>query len=241
MWYGLSTFNGALTEENKAKRLRLRKENIQIGDAATLNPVFNESRGNSYFVGEVFAVSKDLIPNSQRDNFNENDMRVIFEKKLKDFFKGSLYKLYHSASDMRGYYGKISDYHKSKDEFILKNQNGFISPSDKEKAEKTLETKQSLAEKAQIDINKFETATPKDTAAAMVANRIKAQYENDCTAINDVVDDKPAKKDKYITQSLPLDRKGRKLVTQIYQIITDFFQDENLAKELIEKIQEGLK
>jgi len=244
MWYGVSTFHGALTEENKAKRLRLRKENIQIGNPETLNPLFHESRGNSYFVGEVFAVSKDLIPNSQRDNFNENDMRVIFEKKLKNFFKGMLSKLYRSASDVRGYYGKISDYQKSKEEFDIKNQIGFISPSDKEKAEKTLENKQGLAEKAQADINKFEIAIQKDTAAAMVANRIKAQYESEFMPVIDageVTDSKPVTKDKYITQSLPLDRKGRKLVTQIYQIITDFLEDENLAKELIEKIQEGLK
>ena len=43
--------------------LRLRKENIQIGDDDALQKLFKEDRGHHYFIGEVFAISKDLIPN----------------------------------------------------------------------------------------------------------------------------------------------------------------------------------
>ena len=248
LWYGLSSYNGALTEENRAKRLRLRKENIQIGNAETLSVLFNEPRGNSYFVGEVFALSHELIPNSQRDNFNENDMRIYFEKELRTFFKNTLYKLYHSASDVRGYYEKIADSTQAQLELENKKQNGsFSSPLDKEKAEKNLEVKLQAAEKAQKDLEKFEINTPKDTAAAMVATRIKELYVNDIKNTplpignGEIPDIDNKRKSSYITQNLPLNRKERKLVTQIYQIITDFLNDEKLAKELIDKIQEGLK
>jgi len=246
LWYGLSTFNGALDKTNHARYLRLRKENIQIGGPETLNGLFNESRGNKYFVGEVFAVSKQLIPNSQRDNFNENDMRIFFEESLKDFFKNTLSKLYHSASNVRGHYDKIANYVQARKEFEENGaKNKFINSLEKEKAEKSLETKKLASEKAQKDLGRFELNHPKETAPAMVAARLKALYMDTCKeALPEIVEGNERKKEKagYITSDLPLDRKGRKLVTQIYQIITDFFdKDESRAKELIEKIQEGLK
>ena len=68
--------------------LRLRKENIQIGSEDALQKLFKEDRGHHYFVGEVFAVSKDLIPNSQRDYFNENVTRAEFEREMRQYFNG---------------------------------------------------------------------------------------------------------------------------------------------------------
>ena len=66
--------------------LRVRSANIQLGDDAALSGLFKENRGNYYFVGEVFAVSKALIPNSQRNYFNENEARVLFEDELRSYF-----------------------------------------------------------------------------------------------------------------------------------------------------------
>jgi len=43
--------------------LRLRSANIQVGNDDVLKDFFKENRGNYYFVGEVFAIDKDLIPN----------------------------------------------------------------------------------------------------------------------------------------------------------------------------------
>ena len=67
--------------------IRLRKENIQIGDESTIGypKYFKEQRGNSYFIGEVFAVDNGLIPNARRDYFNQNPATKQFEKVLKPF------------------------------------------------------------------------------------------------------------------------------------------------------------
>ena len=67
LWIGVSHFKAIISKECKMRGLRLRKENIQIGSEDALQKLFKEDRGQHYFVGEVFAVSKDLIPNSQRD------------------------------------------------------------------------------------------------------------------------------------------------------------------------------
>lgn len=86
MWLGLSRFEKQIPKVNVMRGLRLRSSNIQIGNDDVLKDLFKENRGNYYFVGEVFAVSKNLIPNSQRDYFNENETRVMLEDKLRNYF-----------------------------------------------------------------------------------------------------------------------------------------------------------
>lgn len=67
--------------------MRLRKANIQIGSEDALQKLFKEDRGQHYFVGELFAVSNELIPNSQRDYFNENSTRVWFEMEIRRYYR----------------------------------------------------------------------------------------------------------------------------------------------------------
>jgi molecular chaperone HtpG len=98
LWFGLTKFQAVLKKECKERGIRLRKENIQIGDEDALQKLFNEDRGQHYFVGEVFAIDRDLIPNSQRDYFNENDARTEFEHQLKRYFNSTLSKIYKEGS-----------------------------------------------------------------------------------------------------------------------------------------------
>ena len=74
MWYGIAKYEKQIPVINDMRCIRLRKENIQIGDEATIGypKYFKEQRGNSYFVGEVFAIDNGLIPNARRDYFNPN-------------------------------------------------------------------------------------------------------------------------------------------------------------------------
>ena len=108
MWFGLSRFKGIIDKNCLMRGLRLRKENIQIGNEEVFQKLFSEDRGPLYFVGEVFAVSKDLIPNSQRDYFNENETRVIFENLLKRYFYDILRKIYRESSEINRVLNKIN-------------------------------------------------------------------------------------------------------------------------------------
>ena len=110
-WIGLSKFKGVIdqtsgTPDNLMRGIRLRAGNIQIGDAEALKHLFNEARGTNYFIGEVHAVDKNLIPNGRRDYFVENESCKVFEEKLREYFK-KLYEIYHIASDIRGLRKKI--------------------------------------------------------------------------------------------------------------------------------------
>lgn len=99
LWLGVSHFRGIISEECLMRGIRIRKENIQIGDADTLQRFFSEGRGQRYFIGELFCVSGDLIPNSQRDYFNENNLRVELENQLSNYCSG-LSKVFHGGSKL---------------------------------------------------------------------------------------------------------------------------------------------
>lgn len=108
LWYGVHSFKGALTKStNPMWGLRYRAGNIQIGTEYTLRNLFSEGRGNSYYVGEIFAVHKSLIPNSRRDNFTENDYRTQLEEKLKEYFEHLLYTIYRTGSEVNSTLDKI--------------------------------------------------------------------------------------------------------------------------------------
>ena len=80
VWYGISSFIGTIIGK-EIKGLRLRSGNILIGDHATLNTVFKDSRFNGWVVGEVFVDSAEFVPNARRDDFEHNDAYyVLFEQ-----------------------------------------------------------------------------------------------------------------------------------------------------------------
>ncbi len=109
-WIGLSQFKGIIqqtkTNPNHMRCIRLRAGNIQIGDEFALRKLFDEARGITYFIGEVYAVDTNLKPNSQRDYFADNDTLKLFESKLGDYFE-ELYDLYRYASECRSAFKAI--------------------------------------------------------------------------------------------------------------------------------------
>lgn len=125
LWFGLSTFKGILSEKHdsesyKMRGLRLRLGNIQIGDAETLQSLFNEARGTKYFIGEIHAIDKNLRPNSKRDDFEEDRAYNNLKVALKDCFD-ELHAVYHYASDIRSAYRDINEPTESEHEFKEKS------------------------------------------------------------------------------------------------------------------------
>lgn len=120
-WVGLSNFKGVLdqtngTPDNMMRGIRLRLGNIQIGDENIFQKLFKETRGTTYFIGEVHAVDKKLRPTSRRDDFEEDKACNIFKEKLEEYFK-KLHDLYHIASDIRSAYNAINAPEKATHEF----------------------------------------------------------------------------------------------------------------------------
>lgn len=226
--------------------LRLRSSNIQLGNDDVLSNLFKERRGNYYFVGEVFAVNKALVPNSQRDYFNENPTRVVFEDAIRTYFYDVLHKLYTSANRMKNNYKHQEDYVAKVEEYNKKSENGeFIDEDARRNFLMDVEKAKSKAEEAQKNLSKFEGIDSSSPLAA-VRKSISEKYNSDNlkkkTESTQTVDPPNTnKKQTYITSSMSkLSKSERKIVSKILTIITDIAPKE-IAEQLIDKIKEEMR
>lgn len=148
MWIGVTGFKGAIPQECVMRCIRVRKENIQIGDGSLLQDLFTETRGHGYFIGEVFATSKDLVPNSQRNDFNSNETKDIFKKALGAYVKSELNSIYRAGSDIQAAIKKINQKNKEIEELFHKIKEGkcIDTKEEKESQEKITSLKNEIEE-----------------------------------------------------------------------------------------------
>lgn len=246
MWVGVSRFQKAIPKINQMRGLRLRKENIQIGGEDALQKLFKEDRGNSYFIGEVFAVDKDLIPNSQRDYFNENPARAYFESELRRYFNDELRKIYYNGSTINSAYKKIDTYERKASEFKEKDTAGiFVDEKHRERELNVVLESKKEADNAREKIEKI-----KDNADGLmqeVIRRIELEHPKPLitVVVPPVISPKneepkksrmPRRTDKLSKYS----KAERKLISKIFGIITAT-TDSKTAEIIISRIEEGLQ
>lgn len=161
-WYCVSRFDGVLSKRCWQRCFRLRKANIQIGEADCLSnhlrretSLWKEDRGNNYFIGEIHALDEDLIPNSRRDYFNQDNACRLFETALAEAFK-DLDALYHGASVIRSETKKMADANKARKDFEEKEKSGtFFDAKTREKDKARVEQLEVDAMKARQKIDKI--------------------------------------------------------------------------------------
>lgn len=246
MWVGLSRFESQIKKINQMRGIRLRSSNIQLGNDDSLLELFKEQRGNYYFVGEVFAVDKNLIPNSQRDYFNENEARVIFEDLLREYFYDTLHKLYYDANKIKNAFKKQEDYLSKVEEYDKKSkENGFVDESDRQKLQYSIEKAKKEADDARKQLMKFDQ-NDSDSPISIVKESIGKKFNSDElkrkaeeTELN--TNDSENNKSPFLAASMSkLSRSERKLVSKILAIITDVAPKE-ISDKIVEKIKEELK
>lgn len=248
MWVGVTSFKKAIPKINKMRGLRLRKENIQIGGEDALQKLFKEDRGNSYFIGEVFAADKALIPNSQRDYFNENPARAKFERELRRYFNEELYKIYRDGSAINSALKKIDQYEKKESEFNEKVTAGiFVDKEHRDRELKVVLESKKEAEGARGKIEKI-----KDKADGLTQKVIqRIEVERPKPAITAMVppvispnnDDEEPEKTRVTHRTDRLSQYSkaeRKLISKIFSIITTV-TDSKTADMIISRIEEGLQ
>ena len=71
-WVAHHGYHGAISSDSKISGLRLRSGNMQIGDSDLLNGLFQESRFNSWVVGEIHVLDERILPNGRRDHFEQS-------------------------------------------------------------------------------------------------------------------------------------------------------------------------
>lgn len=247
MWVGISMFKKAIPKINQMRGIRLRKENIQIGGEDALQKLFKQDRGNSYFIGEVFAVDKNLIPNSQRDYFNENPTRAEFENELRRYFNEELHKVYYDGSAINSAYKKINAYEKLEAEFRAKEVSGSFVDEEHRKSElKIVLNSKAQAEDAKEKIRKVKEKA--DDIMQKVIQRIEKEQaksmpkeERDIILTDNAISKSKNLKIFHRTDKLSSYSKSeRKLISKIFSIIISV-TDRETAEYIISKIEEGLQ
>lgn len=243
MWYGISKYEKAIPVVNEMRCIRLRKENIQIGDENTIgHPKFyKEPRGNGYFIGEMFAVDKNLIPNARRDYFNPNPAQKQFEEAVHYFFYTELYNLYHYASKVRSAQKAVANFQKKEQEFNEKVRTAaFIDSDERETAQRDIEEERKKVEKANREIANRKKDAEGNDILDRVFKEISKTYEERPIEVPDVPKIKKENKNKFLSQSLSqYSKKEQKLISKIYAIIKKILPKE-MADMVIKKIQEEL-
>jgi len=77
-WLAELQLLGTISNSAHFDGIRVRSGNILIGDKLLLSDFFRERRFNNYLAGEIHIIDKILIPNSRRDDFEDNEIRDDF-------------------------------------------------------------------------------------------------------------------------------------------------------------------
>ncbi|MDR0918500.1 MAG: ATP-binding protein [Oscillospiraceae bacterium] len=264
LWFGKCSFKAAIDKKELSRGLRLRKENIQIGERETLRDMFTrDGRGNSYFIGEIFCISPDLVPNTQRDYFNEDPVRIDFEHKLKDYFNNELHDVYYEGSDINATIKKVKNYSEKLTEFNKKEEEqSFTSDEEYEREKTALEAQRREVEKAKEKLDK-KIENPKSNVVAQIIKRRESEIQNlpitlntlttiESPDVNNSTENSEKQpeiykaKKKYLVDRLFPDKSKaeRKLLSGLLDKIFIIIQkstDAKTSEKIITKIKEELK
>lgn len=249
-WYSISCLKGQMKPINIARGIRLRKENIQIGDEEICKKFFTKTedqRFSFYYFGEIHALSKGLIPNSRRDYFGESKECSDFERRIRqDFLK--LKDLCYDAQKYRSSSTTIQKGIDLRAKIEQKETTGYTSQSEKEELQHQLENqikKEAQAAKQLANVTK--KINESDSPLKPVIDRLKpstAPTEQPSSQNNESKSEEPRKsKIKYRTDKpeySSFSKKEKKLIGRIYSAIGMALADEALREALIDTIEEQI-
>lgn len=140
-WLAKTNLLGSVSDRD-SKGIRLRKGNILIGDAQTLNTAFKDARFNGWCIGELFVLDPMLIPNARRDNFEKNAAYYLLTEKLQGM-AATITKDIRNASIKRN--TSTLEEASSIEEKILENvSNGQMAASKKSAVKRELQRTKSI-------------------------------------------------------------------------------------------------
>lgn len=151
-WYSISSLKGILNKTNKARNIRLRCENIQLGDETTCYRFMtsgDKARFVRYFFGEIHVLpTSKLVPDSHRDYLRVDDGLKEFEINVEKHLL-ELEDLCYEASNARKA-DKIIKQSDNKEQQIQKKiYKGVTSPAQQQKLDEELSKLRQEREKAQ--------------------------------------------------------------------------------------------
>lgn len=241
-WLGVLNFKGKIPDCNIHKYIRLRKSNIQIGEENALSHLHKEPRGNGYFIGEIHAVGDELIPNSERSYFNENEECKELEREIRKYFEDVLYKLYYNANEIKNAVKRLEEAKELKDTITAKRISGFAGHNEEKKLTTQYETAVKNAIDGQRKLERFAEKAKENELLSRVFTSIVQNYSsressNTVSTPEPII---PPKKVFRTDKLTKLDKNQRKFLGNIFDIIHKVLPPD-LAESLICKIEDEYK
>lgn len=234
-WFCITSYDGVLPQKCWQRCIRLRKSNIQIGEADCISnhskrgiSLWREERSNNYFIGEVHALDDDLIPNSRRDYFNQDDACRRFEAALTEEFEG-LYDLYRYASVLRNKNKTISSANQAEKEFIDKEQSGgFYNNQDRETEKEKLEKLKSQVPAAQKAIDHIRKKSETNPALDKIVKKFDSVMVSTPLSNNkiDLIENKKQGPKKGFIKD-KLSRDERRVLRKVFEVIDSLLPEDN--------------
>lgn len=248
-WYSISTLKGQMKPKNLARGIRLRKENIQIGDEEICKKFFvktEDQRFSFYYFGEIHALSKGLIPNSRRDYFGESKECTEFEQKIRqDFLK--LKELCYDAQKLRSSTSTIAKCEELRATIQDKEKNGYTSQKERDDLHRRLEDHEKKEEQAKKQLDNVKAKiSSKDSPLKSVLEHfetpvpIKKEVQGNEEPNIEI---NKESKTRYRTDKPIYSRYSKnekKLIGKIYTAIGNAIADERLREALISNIEDQI-
>lgn len=243
-WLAITDFSGVISDES-VQGIRFRKGNILVGNGSTFAKFFPSEghNANRMFAGEIHVLHDELVPNSQRDDFEPSAIYNEMKKALGEW-AGNINKKYRrGTSEATAALRNLAKLNEEQRGLEEKIDVGAITSDEKreqiaeqlEKIARTREKEEKIVRKAlergtfaderketvERALSQTETATKKVTA--LNAKIVNAGYAT--------------KNDLPSSYS----RDERKLYQRIISVIDTYFTDEpETAEALREKIKSEL-
>lgn len=244
-WLAISDFSGSITDSS-IHGIRFRKGNILVGDSTTFSKFFPSEghTANRMFAGEIHILHADLIPNSQRDDFEPNEVYYEMYSKLRLWAQKINKEYRRGTSAANSELRKLKELNKEQEDLEEKISRGAITSDEKreklaEQLDKIKRNRQAVEKKVRkaLGEGRFDEERKTSVEKTLSDTASAAQREGELsTQIANA---------EYATKyDLPssYNRGERKLYQRIIMIIDEFFQhDPKMAENLRQAIKSELQ
>jgi molecular chaperone HtpG len=243
-WIAITNFYGNIRDLS-IRGIRLRKGNSLIGDSTTFNQFFlaENDVANSWFMGEIFIHDPEVIPNSQRDDFEPNDAFMSLKESLTELAEQFRKEYRRDMSEFNSTVKQVNTIESRLAEIKEEVQtSGVTSDHKREQLLKEKDNLEKSCQKAKQKLNKLISKKVEDEDKKQVLQNIQKKVEGiekEFVEVENTIIDAPYSTKCDLPSSYP--NEVRKVYERIIAVIDAYFvQDIETAKNLRTKIIEEL-
>ena len=243
-WLAITDFSGIISDES-VRGIRFRKGNILVGNGTTFAKFFPSEghNANRMFAGEIHVLHDELVPNSQRDDFEPSTVYNEMSKTLAEW-AGTINKKYRrGTSEATSALRNLTKLNEEQRELEEKIDSGAITSDERreqiaERLEKIARTRakeektvRKALERGTFDNERKETVEKALSQTETATKKVTALNTKIVNAGYATKNDLPSS----------YSRDERKLYQRIISVIDNYFaEDPKTAEALREKIKSEL-